>query len=213
MGTRQGRRFRDLVSALAAELGGVDRLGVIDLALVRQAAMDIMRSETMQGGRRSGKTRAMAVLAAYVAALCDHSAALAPGERALLPILSATVWQSGKAQQYLDGLFSSVPALAALVTSRTSDTITLANGVDLECRPANFRTIRGVTCIAVIADEAAFWRNEESRNPDKEILDAARLRWRRRAACCLRSVRHTPSAARSGTPTGATMARPATRAS
>jgi hypothetical protein len=125
-------------------------------------------------GRRSGKTRAMAVLSAYVAALCDHSDALAPGERALLPILSATVWQSGKAFQYLDGMFSGVPAFAALVTNKTSDTISLSNGVDLECRPASFRTIRGVTAIAAIADEAAFWRNEESHNPDKEILDAAR---------------------------------------
>jgi hypothetical protein len=51
----QGRRFRDLVSDLAAELGGVERLGVIDLALVRQAAMDIMRTETMQAGLMRGE--------------------------------------------------------------------------------------------------------------------------------------------------------------
>jgi hypothetical protein len=55
MGTRQGRRFRDLVSDLAAELGGVDRLGVIDLALVRQAAMDIMRQEQMSGALMRGE--------------------------------------------------------------------------------------------------------------------------------------------------------------
>jgi hypothetical protein len=50
-----GRRFRDLVSDLAAELGGVERLGVIDLALVRQAAMDIIRTETMQGAMMRGE--------------------------------------------------------------------------------------------------------------------------------------------------------------
>src|SRR5271169_4856410 len=44
----QGRRFRDLVGDIASELGGIDRLGVIDLALVRSAAMDLMRQETMQ---------------------------------------------------------------------------------------------------------------------------------------------------------------------
>lgn len=54
MGSRQGRRFRDLVSDLAAELGGVERLGVIDLALIRQAAMDIIRTETMQGAAMRG---------------------------------------------------------------------------------------------------------------------------------------------------------------
>jgi hypothetical protein len=55
MGSRQGRRFRDLVSDLAAELGGVERLGTIDLALVRQAAMDIIRTETMQGALMRGE--------------------------------------------------------------------------------------------------------------------------------------------------------------
>jgi hypothetical protein len=60
------------------------------------------------------------------------------------------------------------------VTNKTSDTISLSNSVDVECRPASFRTIRGVTAIAIIADEIAFWRNENSANPDKEILDAAR---------------------------------------
>jgi hypothetical protein len=50
----QGRRFRDLVSDIAAELGGVDHLGTIDLALVRQAAMDIMRTEAMQSSLMRG---------------------------------------------------------------------------------------------------------------------------------------------------------------
>ena len=41
--------------------------------------------------------------------------------------------------------------------------------------PASYRTIRGVTAIAVLADEIAYWFSEEdSRNPDTEILGAAR---------------------------------------
>jgi hypothetical protein len=107
-------------------------------------------------GRRSGKTRAAAVLSAYIAALCDHSDVLAPGERATLPILSASLWQAGKALQYLDGVFSTVPTLKALVIGETADTISLGNGVDIECRPASFRTIRGMTAVGVIADEVAF---------------------------------------------------------
>jgi hypothetical protein len=83
-------------------------------------------------GRRAGGTRAMAVLAAYVAGLCDHSDALAPGERAVLPIMSASIWQSGKAFQYLEGIFSGVPVFAALVMNKMADTISLSNGVDLE---------------------------------------------------------------------------------
>jgi hypothetical protein len=41
-------------------------------------------------------------------------------------------------------------------------------------RPASFRTIRGITAIAAIADELAFWRSDDSANPDKEILKALR---------------------------------------
>ncbi len=125
-------------------------------------------------GRRSGKTRAMAIAGAYVAALCDHSDTLAPGERAILPIISASVYQAGKALQYLNGIFDSVPALTPLVESRTADTISLSTRVDIECRPASFRTIRSGAAVAVIGDEVAFWRSDDSANPDTEILNAAR---------------------------------------
>ncbi len=126
-------------------------------------------------GRRGGKTRAVATLAAYFSCLCDHSDALAPGERGVLPIMSASIWQASKALQYLDGVFATVPALRDMIVSRSGDTISLNNGVDIECRPASFRTIRGATAIAAIADEVAFWRSDEtSRNPDKLILDAIR---------------------------------------
>ena len=70
-------------------------------------------------GRRGGKTRAVAVLAAYIAALCDHADKLAPGERAVLPILSASVWQAQKAFGLLAGIFDAVPALSAMVIGRT----------------------------------------------------------------------------------------------
>jgi hypothetical protein len=125
-------------------------------------------------GRRGGKSRAVAVLGAYVASLVDVRHVLAPGERASLPIMSASLWQAGKINQYLDGIFSTVPALRKLVTGQTSDTISLSTRVDIECRPASFRTIRGGTMAAVIGDEVAFWRNEHSANPDTEILNAAR---------------------------------------
>ena len=41
-------------------------------------------------------------------------------------------------------------------------------------RAASFRRLRGQTCVAVIADEAAFWHSDESSNPDVEILNAVR---------------------------------------
>ena len=53
--------------------------------------------------------------------------------------------------------------------------ISLSNGVDILTMPASYRSIRGVTAIAVLADEIAYWFSEEdSRNPDSEILAAVR---------------------------------------
>jgi hypothetical protein len=42
-------------------------------------------------------------------------------------------------------------------------------------RAASFRTVRGLTCVAAVADEIAFWQAEDgSANPDTEILRAVR---------------------------------------
>jgi len=125
-------------------------------------------------GRRGGKTRAVAVLAAYFAALVDYSDVLAPGEYAQLPVLSNTQDQAQKCMQYLSGIFANVPALEKLVMRETADSITLSTRVVIEVRPASFRSIRGGTAIAIICDEVAIWRSDSLANPDSEILAAAR---------------------------------------
>src|SRR4029077_13628240 len=63
---------------------------------------------------------------------------------------------------------------SAEVKEQTSDTIRLKVPVDIQIRPASYRTIRGVTAVGAIADEAAFWNLEGSANPDTEILNALR---------------------------------------
>jgi hypothetical protein len=125
-------------------------------------------------GRRGGKTRAIAVLAAYLAALTDFSDILAPGEIASLPILSNTTDQAQKCLQYLNGIFADVPALRRLVIGQTADSLTLSTRVCISVQPANWRTVRGGTAIAIICDEVATWRSDSIANPDAEILAAAR---------------------------------------
>jgi hypothetical protein len=41
-------------------------------------------------------------------------------------------------------------------------------------RAPTLRGVRGTTCVAVICGEIAFWRSEESTNPDADILHAVR---------------------------------------
>ena len=78
-------------------------------------------------------------------------------------------------RNYIEGTLDSSPLLSKLVVNRTADTIELSNGITIEVRAASFRRIRGVTCVAIIASEAAFWQTDEfSSNADAEILGAAR---------------------------------------
>jgi hypothetical protein len=126
-------------------------------------------------GRRGGKTRAAGTLAAYVAGLCDHTDYLAPGERGVLPILAASTSQATRAFMHTKGILQHSPELRTMIEGEpTSDTIRLRTRVDIEVKPANFRTIRSITAVAAICDEVAFWMIENSANPDTEILNALR---------------------------------------
>jgi hypothetical protein len=126
-------------------------------------------------GRRGGKTRAAATLASYLAALCDHSAIMAPGERPIVLFLAQNQKQAAVAFGYCCGIFDRVPMLSDLVVNRTADTLSLSTGIDLMIRAASARGLRGITCAAVVGDEAAFWTTDEnSTNADTEILNAVR---------------------------------------
>ena len=61
-----------------------------------------------------------------------------------------------------------------MVENITADTIELNNGIRIEIHTASFRSVRGYTVVAALCDEIAFWRSEDSANPDTEILAALR---------------------------------------
>jgi hypothetical protein len=126
-------------------------------------------------GRRGGKDRAASVLATYLAALVDWSSVLARGERGLVLCIGPDQRQAKIQRDYIEGNFDASPIMSSLIRGRTLDTIELSNRISIEVRAASFRRLRGVTCVAVIATEAAFWHTDEgSGNPDAEILAAVR---------------------------------------
>jgi hypothetical protein len=126
-------------------------------------------------GRRGGKTRAAAMLSVYLSAMCDHRETLALGERGLVLFLAQTQQTAQRAFDYAAAVFDALPMLAGYVESRTADTLRLKTGIDLQIRAASFRGLRGVTAVAVIADECAFWYSDEtSANVDSAILTAVR---------------------------------------
>src|SRR5262249_40925171 len=75
---------------------------------------------------------------------------------------------------YVTALIEHVPSLAAIVKSKTSDTIVLTNRAVIRVFAASYRGTRGYKVAGVVCDEIAFWRDESSANPDKEILAALR---------------------------------------
>jgi hypothetical protein len=127
-------------------------------------------------GRRGGKSAALAVLLAYLGGLCDWRDDLKPGETGTGLVVAADLRQARAVLSYAEGaLMGGGAPLQGVVVSRTADAIQLKNNIVLEARSANFRRLRGLTAIAVIADEIAFWRTEDNAaNPDTEILAAAR---------------------------------------
>lgn len=64
--------------------------------------------------------------------------------------------------------------LAALVTARTSDTLTLHGGVTLAAYPCRPAAVRGLRACVVIADELGFYFNSEGNPTDVEMLRALR---------------------------------------
>src|SRR3981081_4040327 len=87
-------------------------------------------------GRRSGKTRSMAVLSTYLACLCDWSDNLSLGERGLCLYLAPSERQALVAWRYTTAIVEHTPLLASLVLNKTSDTLSLKGGIDIEVAAA-----------------------------------------------------------------------------
>jgi hypothetical protein len=125
-------------------------------------------------GRRGGKTSAAATLAIYLAALRDYRSALRKGERGRVLFIAQTMEQARTAFDYAAETIDSVPALKKFVVNRTADTLSLANGIELVVRAASFRGLRGITAVAIVADEVCAWFSDEHVNADTKILRAVR---------------------------------------
>jgi hypothetical protein len=125
-------------------------------------------------GRRAGKSYVLALIAVFLACFCEWSRYLSPGERGTIMVLAADRRQARTIYRYAHALLTRVPMLARLVERETAEAIDLSNGVTLEIMAASFRSVRGYTLIAALCDEVAFWRADDSANPDAEIIAALR---------------------------------------
>lgn len=125
-------------------------------------------------GRRSGKSFVAALIATFLAAFRDYSAFLSPGERGVVTVLAVSREQAKVIFRYIEAFFDGVPMLSRMVAGRTAESLDLTNGISIEVHTSSFRSVRGRTIVAALCDEIAFWRSDDSANPDKEVLAALR---------------------------------------
>jgi len=125
-------------------------------------------------GRRSGKSKISSLLACYIATSRDWSRVLSPGEQGYIFLIANDKSQALILKRYITGILARSPGLQHLKKKELAWEIELNNRITLAVRTKNFRTLRGYTVVAAILEELAFWRSDESANPDYEVLAAIR---------------------------------------
>ena len=121
-------------------------------------------------GRGGGKSRMAAACAVHTALLQQHQ--LAAGETGHVLVLSPTISQAKIVFGYCLGFIEQSPVLSQEIVSTTQSEIRLRSGVVIGTHPNSYRSVRGRTLLAVIADEISFWRDETSALPDVEAYRA-----------------------------------------
>jgi len=133
-----------------------------------------MREAWVIVGRRGGKSLISAFCAVYLATFRDYSKHLAPGEVGTVMVLAADRRQARVILRYVEGFLNSIPMLKTMIVRQTRESIELSNRIAIEIHTCNFRAVRGYTLVAAVCDEIAFWRSDESANPDVEVLNGIR---------------------------------------
>ena len=75
--------------------------------------------------------------------------------------------------RYCRGILSP-PILQSLVLNVTASEIELKGGVTIEVVTRSYRSVRGRSVCVAVLDELAFWRDDDSANPDAEVMNAIR---------------------------------------
>jgi hypothetical protein len=149
----------------------------------RQALYSVMERETLPNdlrelwmivGRRGGKDAVAAFIACYLACSRNWTKEFRAGEMIVGMIICPDRKQGRVALNYMRSYCERIPEFARLFDSALKESITFRNGISIEIHTASFRSVRGYTIPFVILDEIAFFRSDDSANPDSEILAAVR---------------------------------------
>jgi hypothetical protein len=126
-------------------------------------------------GRRGGKDSVASLIATYLSRFADTTR-LRLGEEGITACLATDRNQAEIVWKYCRGYFEAKPELYAFLRSKsmTNNRIQLLNKVEIRIATNNYRAPRGRAIVAGILDEVAFYRDEESANPDVDTYMALR---------------------------------------
>ena len=132
------------------------------------------REGTVIVGRRGGKSDKLASnISIYEACFRDHSKHLSVGEEGYVLCLSQTM-RTKVVFRYILGKLENSPILSTMLAGPPkAEEIPLTNGITIACYPCSFKAVRGLTVVACVCDEIAFW-NVEGVNPDSEVVATVR---------------------------------------
>ena len=164
--------FAVLVAAFGGRLNDEQRRAFAAVAGERKLPCRMVRELFAIAGRRSGKSRIAAAIAAFIATLVDHRSKLSPGEVGHVLVLAASRPQAHTVFRYARAFLESSPLLRQQIEEVTVEEIRLRNNVVIGVHPNSFRTVRGRTLLACVFDETAYWRDETSALPDVETYRA-----------------------------------------
>lgn len=129
------------------------------------------REAYLIAGRRSGKSIIAALVAVFMATCRSYKEFLVGGEQGIVMVLAADRRQARIIFNYIVSFLES-PLLKGLVLAKRKESIDLSNSVRIEVHTSNYRSVRGATLICAILDELSFWQDENSANPDVEVVRA-----------------------------------------
>jgi hypothetical protein len=120
-------------------------------------------------GRRSGKSRMLAMTAAFLAVFRDWRPYLSPGEVPTVMVIAADRKQARVIFRYTHEFIKALDGVS--VVRETQEILELSNGVSVEIMTADFRSVRGYTAVALLLDDVTFWPSENS-NAAAEVITA-----------------------------------------
>jgi hypothetical protein len=119
--------------------------------------------------RGSGKSRFCGIIGAWKWA---EEYTLAPGQVAVVALAAPDRDQAALLFDYVYAILNGSELLKEQIQSETATTIESKHGTKIEVITSNFRSVRGRTMAAVVVDECAFLRSDNSALPDIELYRA-----------------------------------------